>query len=385
LVVASTSAAALQKMDLLTAELGEDDDDIGGYNAYDNDSLIDDRMQFKFDEKNRKDSLSHEFSLLTDELEKDDEPLSPSSPLPKQPSIKESFHERDNTLDRVDTEEEEDQSSSSSPNVETAVRSSKSVKKDSAKDNDGMKKEQSNKTSSPSSGTISKDKAELAGAAAKEEKESKDEKKTGSTTTKKSVAAASNKKEDASESEKSPSRPRPRKAPSTEKKEEEEEEDKDTTNNSNGDDEKKNKKKEDYKKESTINKKEVVVAKKEVSKKVKADVKADEEVKADVKESLATPGGMDEEEGDELWNKTQAIISEAEKSLGAQSNNIVVVTRVRPFNRREKDLNTVNCIEVRHLPTTELFIYIQEVLWCACLFIVKLPITHCKLYLFYFR
>ncbi len=54
-------------------------------------------------------------------------------------------------------------------------------------------------------------------------------------------------------------------------------------------------------------------------------------------------GGMGRSEGEALWETTQAMIASGGTSA---ANNIVVVVRVRPFNQREKDLNTNNCIEV---------------------------------------
>jgi hypothetical protein len=41
---------------------------------------------------------------------------------------------------------------------------------------------------------------------------------------------------------------------------------------------------------------------------------------------------------EDLWNRTQDLINSSNAS-GSQSNNIVVVTRVRPFNQREKVAN----------------------------------------------
>lgn len=55
---------------------------------------------------------------------------------------------------------------------------------------------------------------------------------------------------------------------------------------------------------------------------------------------------MRAEDGEELWTLTQKKIDQFNN--GPQSNNIAVVTRVRPFNKREKDLNTYNCIEMKN-------------------------------------
>eukprot|EP00615_Pteridomonas_danica_P020278 CAMPEP_0114385292 /NCGR_PEP_ID=MMETSP0102-20121206/5899_1 /TAXON_ID=38822 ORGANISM="Pteridomonas danica, Strain PT" /NCGR_SAMPLE_ID=MMETSP0102 /ASSEMBLY_ACC=CAM_ASM_000212 /LENGTH=136 /DNA_ID=CAMNT_0001541819 /DNA_START=35 /DNA_END=441 /DNA_ORIENTATION=+ len=52
---------------------------------------------------------------------------------------------------------------------------------------------------------------------------------------------------------------------------------------------------------------------------------------------------MGEEDGEEMWNITEKKMNET----GNQSNNIAVVVRVRPFNQREKDLNTYKCIEMK--------------------------------------
>jgi len=45
--------------------------------------------------------------------------------------------------------------------------------------------------------------------------------------------------------------------------------------------------------------------------------------------------GLTATEGESLWNRTQAKI-DAAKAETSMSNNIVVITRVRPFNQREK-------------------------------------------------
>ena len=52
---------------------------------------------------------------------------------------------------------------------------------------------------------------------------------------------------------------------------------------------------------------------------------------------------MKEEDGEELWKITEKKMNET----GNQSNNISVIVRVRPFNQREKDLNTTNCIAMK--------------------------------------
>ena len=52
---------------------------------------------------------------------------------------------------------------------------------------------------------------------------------------------------------------------------------------------------------------------------------------------------MKEEDGEELWGITERKINET----GNASNNIAVIVRVRPFNGREKALNTYNCIEMK--------------------------------------
>ena len=62
-------------------------------------------------------------------------------------------------------------------------------------------------------------------------------------------------------------------------------------------------------------------------------------------DASATAPGLSRDEGDKLWDRTQAKIKGAADT--SQGNNIVVVTRVRPFNKREKDLNTTNCIDVQ--------------------------------------
>lgn len=56
--------------------------------------------------------------------------------------------------------------------------------------------------------------------------------------------------------------------------------------------------------------------------------------------------GLSVEDGDKLWDVTHAKI-EASADGNSASNNIIVVTRVRPFNQREKDLKTVNCVEMK--------------------------------------
>jgi kinesin family protein 13 len=53
--------------------------------------------------------------------------------------------------------------------------------------------------------------------------------------------------------------------------------------------------------------------------------------------------GMDAADGERLWARTQEKINAPSTGEG---NNIVVVTRVRPFNKREKELNTTNCIQI---------------------------------------
>jgi len=55
-----------------------------------------------------------------------------------------------------------------------------------------------------------------------------------------------------------------------------------------------------------------------------------------------------DDDGEELWRRVQEKIQLAERGggAGAASDNIVVVVRVRPFNAREKALNTTNCIEI---------------------------------------
>ena len=52
---------------------------------------------------------------------------------------------------------------------------------------------------------------------------------------------------------------------------------------------------------------------------------------------------MKEDDGEEMWAITEQKIR---AGTGEMSNNIVVIVRVRPFNQREKDLNTTNCIEM---------------------------------------
>ena len=54
---------------------------------------------------------------------------------------------------------------------------------------------------------------------------------------------------------------------------------------------------------------------------------------------------LNEGEGEVLWERIQEKIKAA--GAVATGNNIVVVTRTRPFNKREKDLNTTNCIEMK--------------------------------------
>ncbi len=53
---------------------------------------------------------------------------------------------------------------------------------------------------------------------------------------------------------------------------------------------------------------------------------------------------MDPSQGEAYWELTEQKIIAGSKS---KSNNIAVVVRVRPFNQREKDLNTTNCIEMK--------------------------------------
>jgi len=53
---------------------------------------------------------------------------------------------------------------------------------------------------------------------------------------------------------------------------------------------------------------------------------------------------MSPEQGEELWKITEMKMNR--DCVGEQSNNICVIVRVRPFNQREKDLNTTNCIEM---------------------------------------
>ncbi len=53
---------------------------------------------------------------------------------------------------------------------------------------------------------------------------------------------------------------------------------------------------------------------------------------------------MSSEDGEALWDLTMGKMN---AGAGDQSNNISVVVRVRPFNQREKDLNTTNCIEMK--------------------------------------
>jgi len=50
-------------------------------------------------------------------------------------------------------------------------------------------------------------------------------------------------------------------------------------------------------------------------------------------------------EGEPLWK----ICEEKMNAVGQQSNNIAVLTRVRPFNKREKELNTYKCLEMKML------------------------------------
>jgi hypothetical protein len=51
------------------------------------------------------------------------------------------------------------------------------------------------------------------------------------------------------------------------------------------------------------------------------------------------------EDGEALWARTKAKI-DAAKAETSMSNNIVVLTRVRPFNQRERDLNMGVCVEM---------------------------------------
>ena len=55
--------------------------------------------------------------------------------------------------------------------------------------------------------------------------------------------------------------------------------------------------------------------------------------------------GLSEEEGNDLWGRTQGKIIAAKVGTST-SNNIAVIIRVRPFNSREKELNMGNCIEM---------------------------------------
>ena len=55
--------------------------------------------------------------------------------------------------------------------------------------------------------------------------------------------------------------------------------------------------------------------------------------------------GLSPEQGEELWTIMEEKMKNGQ-SQGA-SNNIVVMTRTRPFNQREKDLKTYNCIECK--------------------------------------
>ena len=65
-----------------------------------------------------------------------------------------------------------------------------------------------------------------------------------------------------------------------------------------------------------------------------------------MEESAVIHRGLSVEEGDNLWEVTHSKIEAAAGDKSA-SNNITVITRVRPFNQREKDLNTVNCVEMK--------------------------------------
>ena len=53
---------------------------------------------------------------------------------------------------------------------------------------------------------------------------------------------------------------------------------------------------------------------------------------------------MNADDGEELWRKTEEKISN--KNANA-SNNITVIVRSRPFNKRETDLNTYNCLQMK--------------------------------------
>jgi hypothetical protein len=54
--------------------------------------------------------------------------------------------------------------------------------------------------------------------------------------------------------------------------------------------------------------------------------------------------GLTEARGEELWRHMEKKMANSNQSA---SNNIIVMTRTRPFNKRETDLKTFNCLEVR--------------------------------------
>jgi len=79
-----------------------------------------------------------------------------------------------------------------------------------------------------------------------------------------------------------------------------------------------------------------------VEKKAQSKKGPEKEAKAGSSSSVNAVG-MDTADGERLWARTQEKINAPSTGEG---NNIVVVTRVRPFNKREKELNTTNCIQI---------------------------------------
>lgn len=68
--------------------------------------------------------------------------------------------------------------------------------------------------------------------------------------------------------------------------------------------------------------------------------------------------GISPEQGESLWQIMEEKMESA-KTQGA-SNNIVVMTRTRPFNQREKDLKTYNCIECKSDDPTNQQVWIRD-------------------------
>ena len=60
--------------------------------------------------------------------------------------------------------------------------------------------------------------------------------------------------------------------------------------------------------------------------------------------ATATPDDEDDPVDEELWRHMEKKMANSNQSA---SNNIIVMTRTRPFNKRETDLKTFNCLEVR--------------------------------------